>query len=168
MERETWARAGMVVTILALLALILITPNLLGRPPELASLPVLVIGMTGDGSALVVDVSGAVQAYMYANITLGVRDTAPNGTVNATLWENDTYGVHLRVPANESARYLVHTRLVDRQRNVFEYNVTAHVGEDADGRTIISVSLSDEPSGGEQIRVPPDDFRIAVPLRGSE
>lgn len=154
----------MVFTILGLLALILVTPSLLGRPPELSSLPLFVIGMSQDKSAFVLDVGGAIQAYMYANITLGVRGL--DTTYNVTAWENDTYSVHVRV-ANDTAPFHVHTWLVDRQGNYFEYNVTVRLRRDDEGRTVMIFGFPDEVDGIEQIRVPPDDFRVGVPRRGA-
>jgi len=153
---------SMVLTILGLLSLVLITPNLLGRPPELASIPLLIVGLSMDESAFIVDVSSAVSAYLYSSIRLEIRSV--NTSYNATVLEPDTYDVHTRVPAAE-APIAVHTILYDRQDNVFEYNVTARISVDDLGRTIMVVTLIDEPNDPEERRLPPDDFRALVPRR---
>jgi len=164
-ERDSWLRAVMLVTIPGLLALILVTPSLLGRQPELASLPILVIGMTQDKATFVLDVSGAIQAYLYANITLAVTGIA-DPSFSDTGWELDTYNVHLRVAAAE-APFLVWAYLEDQQGNYFEYNVTVRFGLDEEDRPAMFFTFPDEPTLDEQRRIPPDDFRVAVPLRGS-
>ena len=164
MAREAWARTGMVVTIPALLVLILITPNLIGRPPDLASWPLLVIGLTQDGSTFVVDVGGAVGAYMYASVTLEVSGI-DNVSYAARVTETDTYGKDLRVPENATHAFQVHAYLVDRQDNYFEYNVTTTLVWEGD-RPILVFVRQDESNPREERRTPPDDFQWPVPLRG--
>lgn len=167
MDRAAWARAGIVVAILVLLALILITPNLIGRPPELGSLPLLIVGLTQDRWTFVVDVGGGLGRYMYANVTLEVRGIQ-NASYDARAMENDTYDVHLRVPVNATASFAVHTYLVDRQENYFEYNVTVDLGRDPQGRFVfLVVTLPDEKDVRVERRTLPEDFRWPVPLRGA-
>lgn len=163
MDRAAWGRAGIFATILALLALILITPNLIGRPAVLASLPILIVGLTEDRSAFVVHVGGAVGAYMYANVTLEVFGM--NATLVDVAVENDTYSAHLRVPVNEAQPLRIHTYLADRQDHYFEYNVTAAFVSEQ-GRPVLLLTLVDE-EDREERRTPPDDFRWPVPLRGT-
>ena len=165
MAREAWARTGMVVTIPALLVLILITPNLIGRPPDLQSWPLLVIGLTQDGSTFVVDVGGAVGAYMYASVTLEISGI-DNASYSANETDTDTYGKDLRVPENATHAFQVHAYLVDRLNNYFEYNVTTTLVVVEGGRTILVFVLQDESNPREERRTPPDDFRWPVPLRG--
>ena len=166
MDRAAWARAGIVVAILVLLAMILITPNLIGRPPELGSLPLLIVGLTQDRSTFVIHVGAALGSYMYANVTLEVRGI-DNGSYDARAMENDTYDAHLRVPANATASFAVHTYLVDRQENYFEYNVTVDLGLDPQGRLVLVVTLQDEKDPRVERRTLPEEFRWPVPLRGA-
>ena len=166
-ERAAWVRLLIVVTILALLALVLITPNLLGGPPlELASLPVLVVGINKDESVWVVDVGGAVQPYLYAAIVLEARSIEPGSTYNVTSRLNDSYGLYLQILVNATAAFSLRTWLKDREGNYFEYNITASLTT-VDGRTVIEIGLPDEADAPDQIRDPPDDFRTPVPRRGS-
>lgn len=162
--REARTRAGMVITILALLFLIFITPSLLGRPPELASLPLLIIGLTQDESTFVVDVGGAVGAYMYANVTLEVLGI-DNASYQARVMNASAYHLHVRVPRNATP-FAVHTLLVDRQDNYFEYNITASLATEAT-RLVMIFTFPDETDNRVERRTPPDDLRWAVPWRGS-
>lgn len=162
-------RAGMFGTIIVLVVLILVTPTLLGHPSELSSAPVLLVAMTHDQSMLVVGVTGAVQAYLYDNITLNVSRVDPNGT-NTSLGrfaQNDTYTAELYVPAPANATLLwIHVRLVDQQHTYFEYNVTMYLDTTVAGRLTMVFNFPDVPGTATQRVVPPDDFRWAVPRRG--
>lgn len=155
----------MVLSIPALLILILLTPNLLGRPQELASIPLLVVGLTQNESEILVDVSGAVQRYMYEVISLQVV-SRPAPDVNLSLSENDTYGLNARIPTNETLVYDLHVWLQDRQANYFEYNVTMAVYHDENGDAVMAFVLIDEDSPRTVRIVAPDDFRWALPRRG--
>ncbi len=166
MERETWIRAGMVLTILGLLGLVLVTPSLMGRPPELASLPLLIVGVTEDVSTFILDVSAAVQAYMYANMTLEVEGL-DNVTYVAVVNEADTYDVHLRIPTAVTSHFHVHAVLFDRQDNYFEYNLTVRLGDLEDRGIPMIFSFPDEQDAPEVVRFPPDDFRWLIPRRGT-
>ncbi|TMA01824.1 MAG: hypothetical protein E6J99_02105 [Methanobacteriota archaeon] len=71
MEREVWMRGGMVLSILALVVLILVTPSLLGRTStELASVPLLTVRMSRNESAFIVNL-GAV--WIAANVTFSLH-----------------------------------------------------------------------------------------------
>lgn len=121
--------------VIVLVALILITPNLLGRPSELTSIPVLIVAMNASHSEIIVDVTAAVQAYLYRNITLDVKHMNPDSS-NVTLApfsQNDTYNVQVEIAANATPLY-IHARLVDEQGNYFEYNVTVQTFNDEIGR----------------------------------
>lgn len=156
----------MVLTILVLLALVLVTPTLIGRPQELASVPLLVVGMTEDEAFLVFDVGAGVQAYMYRNITLEIRAEPPSpGDVSEAAV--DAYHVTARVPVNASVTYAARTYLVDRQDNYFEYNVTVRAFVDDDERMVIAFGLVDEDNPSTILAYPPADFRWVVPPRGS-
>ena len=155
----------MVLTIPALLVVVLATPGLIGRPQELGSIPLLVIGLSQDEREIVIDVSGAIQAYMYEAMKLDVL-SEPEPVVNLSIAENDTYDIHARIPANGSLTYSVHTWLLDRQDNYFEYNLTMAMTRDANDNPVMIFGLIDEDSPRTVRVVPPDDFRWAVPRRG--
>lgn len=159
----------MVVTILVLLSLILVTPSLLGRSPELSSLPILIIGLSHDNRTMSVDVGGAVGWYMYENATIRVRSLNLNSTFNVTVSENETYDLHTKIPINATNNFFrVHALIFDRLDNYFETNVTARVYRNADGRTVMAFTFPDPEDRGlsETLRFPPDDFRWGIPLRG--
>lgn len=155
----------MVVSILALVVLIVITPFLLGRPPsELASLPLLIIGMGQNESAFIVNLGAAVNAYQYDRIRLTINGSDPSA--NGMFNETEAYSLYRWVPANVTV--FVNVYLVDRQRNYFEYNVTARSEKDQDNRTVMIFTLPDEADDATEIRqYPTDDFRRVVPRRGT-
>lgn len=158
-------------TIIVLVALILATPNLLGHPSELASLPVLIVAMNHDTTSVIVHVAGAVQAYMYENLSLDVRSLTAGNVSIANYSQNDTYGVQLTVPANltmpnVTALY-IHARLVDRQENFFEANVTmAFDLTDTNGKPVMVFQFPTDLGTPERRVTPPDDFRWVIPRRG--
>ncbi|TLZ78766.1 MAG: hypothetical protein E6K08_00405 [Methanobacteriota archaeon] len=83
MERAVWVRGGMVTSVLVLGVLILVTPILLGRPTsELSSLPMLIVGWSGNQSYLIVYATGALQQYQYKLIRLAFNESisSVNGT----------------------------------------------------------------------------------------
>ncbi len=169
MDREVWLRAGMFGTIIVLVGLILITPNLMGRPSELTSIPVLIVAMTHDQGTFIVDVTGAVQAYLYQNVTLNVSRENPNGT-NTSLGSfarNDTYNAALYVPANTTPLW-IHVRLVDQQGNYFEYNLSVSTFNDPNNGYKLTVvfNFPDDPGTASRTYVPPLEFRWPVPRRG--
>ncbi len=156
-------------TVIVLVSLILITPSLLGRPSELASIPVLIVAMTHDRSAIIVDVTAAVQAYLYDNVTLEVKHTAANGT-NTTLRRyagNETYNAQVEVPSNTTPLW-IHARLVDLQGNYFEYNLTVRTFYDANNayKLTMAFTFPDDPAEATRYAVPPADFRWPIPRRG--
>jgi hypothetical protein len=158
----------MFATIIVLGALILVTPNLLGHPSELASLPILIVAMTHDQKALVVDVTAFSQAYMYDNITLEVHHLNPdNSTVPySSAAGNDTYSESLDVPVNATPLF-IHTRLVDHQENYFEINVTMRLSTDANEKVVMVFRIPDDQgSTTVYLRTPPDEFRWPVPRKG--
>lgn len=162
-------RAGMFATIIFLVALILVTPSFLPHPSALTSLPILIVAMTHDQKSVIVDVTGAIQAYLYDNITLNVTQIgAVNGTPpprNAFL--KDTYNLEMYVPSNLTS-YRIHVWLTDHQGNYFEYNVTLRLFlNPANGNRItMAVTFPDDPGTAEQTVTPPADFRWFIPRRG--
>lgn len=172
MEREVVARVVMVLSILALVALILITPVLLGRPsPELASLPLLIIGMSRDNTTFIVDVGAAVQAYRYDAINLTIVASQPwNNSrvwINQTILLHDRYGYQTAVPSN--ATFTIDAYFVDNQQNYFEYNVTAHAEREPGDRLAMIFTFPLEADNLTTVirRHPPDDFRWVIPRRGT-
>jgi len=159
----------MFATIMVLVALVLITPSLLGHPSELASLPILIVAMTHDRQDVIVDVTSFAQPYLYDNITLEVlHENQDNSTVPyANVTQSDTYSESLYVPANATPLY-IHARLVDRQGNYFEINVTMRLSVDANMKTVMVFHFPDD-KGSTAVRLttPPDDFRWPVPRKGT-
>lgn len=156
-------------TIIVLLAMILITPNLLGRPAELASIPVLIVAMTHDQARIIVDVTAAVQAYLYDKVALEVNHVMANGT-NVTLVrysQNDTYNVETEVAANGTP-FWIHTRLVDAQGNYFEYNLSVRTFQDPNNgyKLTMAFTFPDDPGTATRYAASPGDFRWPVPRRG--
>jgi len=158
-------RAGMVLSILALVALVLVTPQLLGQPsPELASLPLLIVGMTMNENAFIVNIGAAFQAYRYDLIQADVNGTGP--ATNRTDTVSEEYGLSMRVPGNTS--FGLHVYIVDQERNYFEYNVTVATEKDADNRTVMIFTFPYEELMSSPIRVvTPGDFRLPIPWRGT-
>lgn len=169
MEREVWLRAGMFGTVIVLVSLILVTPNLLGRPSELTSIPVLIVAMNANRTEVIVDVTAAVQAYLYRNVTLQVSHMGPGSTnVSVASYSlNDTYNVQLEVPANATPLW-IHAKLVDIQENYFEYNLTVRTFFDANNgyKLTMAFDFPDEPGNSARYTVPPADFRWPIPRRG--
>jgi hypothetical protein len=176
MEREIWIRGAMFSTVVVLALLILVTPGLQGHPAPLASLPVLIVAMTPDKSSLVIDVAAGVSPYLYRNVTLSVT---PQGVGNAsgsstTTGGNWTYGASFRIRGNGTSglpgngtQFLIHLRLVDRDGNLFEDNVTVKTSTVSNGGVEMLFSFPDGQSAGTITRTTPDDFRWAIPRRGT-
>ena len=170
MDRDAWIRGVMVLSILVLATLIFVTPTLIGRPPaELASLPLLIVGMPRNESYFIIYLSAAVQAYRYEEVRMSV--TGSNPSANATVAENETYGLHTLVPTQvpSNGSVTIHTYLVDQAKNYFEYNVTVRADLDS-GRTVMVFTFPDEKDNPnlEMRRYPPgEDLRWVIPQRGS-
>ncbi len=172
MEREVWIRGAMVLSILALMVLILITPSLLGRTStELASVPLLTIGMSRNESAFVVNLGAVVQAYQYDVVRMTLNGSDPS--VNRTYEERDTFGFHVWVPENVSFSvhvYLVdHVGRADQRRNYFEYNVSARRETDPQDRTVMVFTFPFEKDKKDTVvRITrPENFTQVIPPRGT-
>ncbi len=169
-EREVWVRAGMFGAIIALVVLILVTPGFLGHPPSLASLPILIVGLTPTDDNLTVYVAASVQAYLYDRITINLTrlDSANVSVAWTNVTENYSYGAEVKVALNLTY-WRVHVLLVDHQRNYFEYNVSVRVYADPNnaGHLTLAFSFPDDNSTTVVTRTPPDDFRVAIPRRGT-
>jgi hypothetical protein len=161
----------MVLSVLALLVLILVTTVLYVRPPStLVAQPSLTVGMAENKTWFIVDLSAAVERYQYRVIRLMINgtDTATNWTFQGTLEEREAYGLHRWVPAN--ATFSMNVYFVDRQRNYFEYNVTARAIREPSERTVMVFTFPFEPAARntEVRKTPPDeDYRLGVPWRGT-
>lgn len=163
-------------TIMVLVALVLITPSFLGHPSELSSLPILIVALTHNQTSLLVDVTSFSQPYLYDNITLDVGyTTLANVTVpyaNQTV--SDAYSGSLYVPTRVNNTYDlyrdsmdVHTKLVDRQGNYFEINVTVRFSLDANSKPIMVFRFPDDKGSTATVTITPsDDFRWPVPRKG--
>ncbi|TLZ85772.1 MAG: hypothetical protein E6K05_00715 [Methanobacteriota archaeon] len=172
MEREVWIRGAMVLSILALMVLILITPSLLGRTStELASVPLLTIGMSRNESAFIVNLGAVVQAYQYDIVRMTLNGSDPS--VNRTYEERDTFGFHVWVPENVSFSvhvYLVdHVGRADQRRNYFEYNVSARRETDSQDRTVMVFTFPFEKDKKDTVvRITrPENFTQVIPPRGT-
>ena len=162
----------MVLSVFSLVGLILWTPSLLGRPaPELASLPLLIIGMSLNQSTFIVNIGSAFSPYRYEVIRISINGTQPWGSGNASwngTWSwNDTYGDHAWVPAN--ATFSIRPYLVDQQHNYFEYNVSVRTEKDVNGKTVMVFTFPHEPDNEKTIlyRTASEDLRWAIPRRGT-
>jgi hypothetical protein len=169
-EREVWVRGAMVVSILALVVLILVTTVVFVRPPSsLAAQPQLTVGMAENKSWFVVNLGAAVEAYQYKVIRLTINrsDESTNWTFRETAQETEAYNLHRWVPANVT--FSMNVYFVDRQKNYFEYNVTAQAMRDADNQTVMVFTFPFEKDAldAKVSRTPPNDYRLGVPWRGT-
>src|SRR5437763_17106955 len=100
MEREVWIRGAMVLSILALMVLILITPSLLSRTStELASVPLLIIGMSRNESAFINNLGSVVQDYQHEIVRMTLNGSDPS--VHPTPHEeHDSFGIRGWVARN--------------------------------------------------------------------
>jgi len=167
MEQEDWLRGSMVISILVLVVLILITPSLLGRSPsELASVPLLIVGMSENKTWFIVNIGAAFQTYRYDLVRMTINGTGPS--VNWSHSEAEVYSFHRWVPGNAS--FSVHVYLVDQGRNYFEFNVTARSERDSNNQVVMVITfpLEKDYRGMEIRKYPPaEDFRQGIPRRGS-
>ena len=176
MERQTWVRAVMLSTVIGLAALILVTPDLLGHPTPLASLPVLIVAMTPDKLALVIDVTAGVQPYLYRSVLLSATAVGVGNGTGASNFTggNWSYSATVRIPSNGTTRLpwngtllRVHARLVDQDGNLFEDNVTVQTSPGTNGAIQMTFNFPDDPNSGTIVRTMPDDLRWAIPRRGT-
>ena len=159
----------MFAAIIALVVLILVTPGFMGHPTPLTP-PILIVGVTPGQANLTLYVTASVQAYLYDDITVNLtRLDASNASVGwANLSESYTYGIELKVPLNLTFWH-IHVWLRDQQDNYFEDNVTLRTYHDAGNgyRLTLAFTFPDEHSSTVVTRVPPDDYRVPIPRRGT-
>lgn len=159
----------MFAAIIALVILILATPGFMGRPSVLTP-PLLIVGVSPGQANLTFYVTASVQAYLYDDIALNVtrldRANASVGWTNVS--DVYTYGVELKVPLNLTYWH-IHVWLRDEQDNYFEYNLSLRVYADPNNnyRLTLAFTFPDDNSTTVATRVPPDDFRVAIPRRGT-
>lgn len=155
--------------IIVLVVLILITPSLMGHPTVLTP-PVLIVAVTPDRTNLTIYVTASVQAYLYDDITVNLtRLDATNASVAWTnVSQTYTYGVELKVPLNLTY-WRVHVWLRDEQDNYFEDNVSVRVFLDASNQNQLTLAFTfpDDKSAATVTRSWMDDFRVAIPRRGT-
>jgi hypothetical protein len=168
-EQEVWLRAGMFGAIIVLVVLILVTPSLMGHPTVLTP-PLLIVGITPDQGNLTVYVTASVQAYLYSDITVNLtRLDASNASVGWTnVSRSYTYGVEVKVPLNLTY-WRIHVWLLDKQDNYFEDNVSLRIFSDSRNSYQLTLffSFPDDKSVATATRIWTDDFRVAIPRRGT-
>ncbi len=152
----------MVAVIPALLAVILVTPGLMGRPPSaLSAIPIVVIGLTDTD--VVIDLHGAVDHYMYRSLAIEIQGQ-DNVSFRMTAVERESYDLEVNLSRNATHAFDVYVLIVDRQGTTFALNGTVFQGTDDDGDF---VSMTDRSTLRTGLDRPPGDFRALVP-RGTE
>lgn len=159
----------MFAAVIAFVILILVTPSLLGHPPSLAP-PLLIVGIPPDHANLTVYVAASVQATLYDEITVNLTRLNPaNASVGWTnVSERYTYGIEAKTVLNLTYWH-VHVWLRDRQDNYFEYNLSVRIYNDPNNsyKLTMAFTFPDDKSTVIVTRVPPDDYRLAIPRRGT-
>ncbi|TLZ59729.1 MAG: hypothetical protein E6K16_07115 [Methanobacteriota archaeon] len=157
MRLEVVKRGAMVAVVPALLALILVTPGLMGRPTSLSAIPALVIGLTE--SQVVIDIHGAVDHYMYRNIAIALQG---EDNVSFRLLATQRWSYDLQVNFSRNATHAIdlYVLIVDRSGNTFALNSTVFQGRDDAGDFI---SMTDRGTLRTGLSRPPADVRALVP-----
>lgn len=162
MRLDLVGRGAMVAVIPALVVLILITPNLMGRPAVLSAIPILIIGMTE--SNVLIDVDGAVDHYRYRTIQLQLL-----GLDNMSFQENRTatesYGLDFVFSRNVTSVFDISVLVANQDGNTFALNATVFTGEDEIGE-YIAVSRRDV--FRTDVVYLPADFRTFIPVGRTE
>ena len=159
----------MFAAIIVLVALILVTPRLMGHPSPLAP-PLLIVGVTPDQANLTIYIAASIQANLYDDITLNV--TRLNAANQSVAWTNVSeafsYGIEMKVPLNLTY-WRIHVWLLDQQDNYFEYNVSLRTFLDRSNSFQLTMAFTspDDNSTTVATAVPPDDFRVPIPRRGT-
>jgi len=157
MQLEVVKRGAMVAVLPALLALILVTPGLMGRPTVLSAIPALVIGLTE--TRVVIDVHGAVDHYMYRSIAIELQGQ-DNVSFRMRAVERESYDLQVNLSRNATQAFDLYVLIVDRQGNAFALNGTVFQGTDEGGDF---VSMTDRSTLRTGLYRPPADFRALVP-----
>ncbi len=157
MRLEVVRRVAMVAVIPVLLALILVTPSLMGRPAVLSAIPALIVGLTD--THVVLDVHGAVDHYRYRSILLHLQGEE-NVSFNRTHTEYDSYDLEVNFSRDASAAFDVYVLIADRQGNTYALNGTVFTGVDESGDF---VSITDRGTMRTTVVRTPADVRTLVP-----
>jgi len=152
-------RGLMVATVLALAIAILVTPSLVGRRQEISAIPRLLVDFVND--RIFLDVQSALQDFRYNEIALVV--TALDVNYSNTIKEDDTYDVHMAIPANVTRYFAVNVTLRDDQALPFEWNGTFSLSSD-DGGPYLSVLAEDQQEPKIYRSFP---FKVTIPRRSA-
>lgn len=150
-------RGLMVATVLALAVAILVTPNLIGRRQEISAIPRLLADFVNG--KIFLDVQSALQDFRYNEIALIV--TALDADYSDIIKENDTYDVHMAIPANVTRYFAVNVSLRDDQALPFEWNGTFSLAFDDEG-AYLSVMAEDQQEPKVYRSFP---FKVTIPRR---
>ncbi len=157
MRAEVAKRVAMVAVIPALLAIILVTPSLMGRPTVLSAIPALIVGLTP--TEVVLDVHGAVDQYRYASISI-VLQGQDNLSFNRTETKLQAYDLDMSFDRNATRAFDVYVLIGDRQGNTYALNGTVFTGHDEAGDY---VAMTDRDSWRTVVTYAPADFRALIP-----
>jgi len=157
MRLELVKRVAMVAVIPVLLAVILVTPSLMGRPTVLSAIPALIIGLTDE--AVVIDVHGAVDHYRYRSIHLHLQGE-DNLSFHQSLEKLETYDLDISFDRNATVAFDLYVLIADRQGNTFALNGTVFTGHDDTGDY---VAMTDRDTMWSVVSHAPSDFRALIP-----
>ena len=157
MQAEVLKRGAMVAVIPALLAVILVTPGLMGRPTVLSSIPAVIVGLTD--TRVVIDVHGAVDHYMYRSIAISLQGQ-DNVSFVMRVIEREAYDLQVNFSRNATQAVDLYVLIADRQGNTFALNGTVFQGVDEGGDF---VSMTDRATLRTGLYRPPADFRALIP-----
>jgi hypothetical protein len=157
MRLEVVKRGAMVAVVPALLALILVTPTLMGRPTVLSAIPALIIGLTE--SRVVIDLHGAVDHYLYDRIGLEVQGQ-DNVSFTLAAVDYESYDLQVNFSRNATRAFDLFVLIADRQGVTFALNGTVFQGTDETGDFL---SMTDRDTFRTVLVRPPADFRALVP-----
>lgn len=157
MRLELVKRVAMVAVIPVLLAVILVTPSLMGRPTVLSAIPALIIGLTDE--AVVIDVHGAVDHYLYRSIYLHLQGE-DNLSFHQSLEKLETYDLDISFDRNATVAFDLYVLIADRQGNTFALNGTVFTGHDDAGDY---VAMTDRDTMWTVVVHTPSDLRALVP-----
>lgn len=157
MRIEVAKRVAMVAVIPILLAVILATPSLMGRPSVLSAIPALIIGVTEN--EVVIDVHGAVDHYRYRSIYLHLQGE-DNLSFHQSLEKLQAYDLDVSFYRNATAAFDLYVLIADRQGNTFALNGTVFTGHDDAGDY---VAMTDRDTMWTVVSRAPSDFRALIP-----
>ena len=157
MQVEVVKRGAMVAVIPALLAVILVTPGLMGRPTVLSAIPAVVIGLTE--THVVIDLHGAVDHYMYRSLAIAIQGQ-DNVSFRMAAVERESYDLQVNLSRNATQAFDLYVLIEDRQGTTFALNGTVFHGVDDGGDFI---SMTDRSTLRTGLYRPPADFLALIP-----